>query len=158
MVGFANANYWANAYTRTAAARQAVPHETLRRAVEDLAAQPQFTKDPVIAEWCATHGFVVVVRGSNDDKSNVAFFDPRAVHALCAAAMQQQQQQQGSSTLQTFAEQVATAEIRILTAHALHKAGFCMPNDDADDETQVATSPDDFFGNCHPSMPTRPRQ
>eukprot|EP00977_Amphora_coffeiformis_P020026 scaffold7808_cov184-Amphora_coffeaeformis.AAC.5 len=124
MVGFQNANYWGNCYTRTAAVDH-FPHDQLCEAVVQLAQCPPYAHSPPVKEWLQAHGF--------DDEDNIhnMLYDPRAVHALCATVLRQSGGKDDAHhvvVLRQFAEQVATRELQILLQHTLAKAGYEMPS------------------------------
>jgi len=132
-MGFQNAHYWGDRFARTAAAAASAsvddfPHERLREAIQGLSnGHDMYSRSPSIRRWMRTHGL---------DRTDRASYDPRAVHALCATVLRQKDRRDGNEhdgsddiILQQFAEEVATAELRIVLQHTLTKAGYEIPSD-----------------------------
>lgn len=120
MIGFQNANYWASAFDKSPAMDR-FPHAALCRAITELASKnDEYANHAAVQKWCAKHGF----HDSNSSSQGQNYFDPRAVHELCAVL-----RQKGSDPiLQSFAEKVATTEVRIVLEHAMERAGLEMPS------------------------------
>lgn len=114
MMGFANANYWGSAFTRASAVDR-FPHRELCEAVRETACE--YSSSEEVTTWMRQHGF--------DDKDK-SFYDPTAVHELCAAVLKQGDA--CNASFKAFAEQVATGELKILLQHALPKAGYKVPS------------------------------
>lgn len=122
MLGFANANYWSNAFTRLPAVDVGFPHADLCAAVQGRAAS--HAHHAPIQSWYQQH---------HDFSKD--YFEARAVHALCATVLQQQREN-ADPILQSFAEQVAETEVRILLDHTLTRAGFApLPSTSLPHET-----------------------
>lgn len=154
MLGFQNANYWSNAFLQAASSSSSpssdnpnFPHASLRQAVQTIAtSHPQYQQYAPIQNWCRTHGF----ENNNNNKSkpdrdhdDSNLFDPRPIHELCATVLRQQQDgRSADAILQAFAEQIATAEIRILLHHTLPLAGYDPPSVAADIDKNITPGDD----------------
>jgi hypothetical protein len=115
MMGLDNANYWGSAFAKSPAARE-IPHDALYEATRFLVDQHE-NRHPAIRQWWQDHFY--------RDSSTTKFFDPRAIHALMVTVWQLDNDNLSQrSALQSFAEQVATAEVRILLEDVLRRAGY----------------------------------
>ncbi|KAI2514035.1 hypothetical protein MHU86_419 [Fragilaria crotonensis] len=101
MMGFANANYWSRAVSKSSGVNL-LPYERLVSEVRALAALSSVEAQ----DWVTLH--------VPDD----LFLESRAVHELCANVLRE------ATPLREFAERVAETEVRVLLAHALQKAGY----------------------------------
>ncbi|KAL7568495.1 hypothetical protein ACA910_012202 [Epithemia clementina (nom. ined.)] len=127
MMGFQNGNYWSSAVARVPDSEKHIPHAGLLFEVNRIAAMSEFANCSPVKDWCDRHKL--------SDPATV-YFEPKAVHELCATVLRQQQQAQQSQVdkapnpqfefFRNFAEQVAEAELRVLLAHTLPKAGFAL--------------------------------
>ena len=101
MMGFANANYWSRAVSKSPGVNL-LPYKHLVSEIRALAALSSVEAQA----WVTLH--------VPDD----LFLESRAIHELCANALRK------TTPLRDFAERVAETEVRVLLAHALQKAGY----------------------------------
>ena len=164
MVGFANANYWANAFSQTAAAGATntimnddlhFPHQALYDAVQAIVMEYcnddetasttiTTTTNKAIMEWGRQYGFLGPNESNSHNSNPRKVFDPRAIHALCATVWKENDGVHSSPfSLQAFAERVATAELRVLLDYALAQTGYKMPDTAATTASTITTTTTD---------------
>lgn len=100
MMGFANANFWSRAVSKSPGVHL-LPYQEMVSEIRALAATSVEAQD-----WVGLH--------VPDD----SFLESRAIHELCADVLRE------ATPLREFAERVAETEVRVLLAHALEKAGY----------------------------------
>ena len=115
MLGFANANYWSNAFARSRGHND-LPHRELLQYVVTLA--QSFPSCEPVQSWCQQHSMI-----ASSINEEPPYFENRAVHQLCAKVLQQSSSDDDSD-LRRFAELVSEGEVRILLGHALQRAGY----------------------------------
>ena len=151
MVGFQNANFWGRSFANSPDWHR-LPHKELLLRVDELS--NQYADCPTVQAWCREHEMSTEIQDKQqrkisnedvcgntaDDEEEYYYFEPRAVHELCATVLRQGQQraetQSGTSSntgddmnhdyqsLKEFTELLVESEIRIILAHALRNAGF----------------------------------
>ncbi len=115
MMGFQNANYWANAAvanarTNTHAHTNPLPFQQVKSAVLDVA--KEYGKDAM--DWCRE------TIGDGDE----SVWEIRALHELCANVSRDYDNKALSESFKSFAERAAEIELRILLKCSLEHAGY----------------------------------
>ena len=109
MIGYQNANYWANA-ARARDDIAFIPYKEIRDSV--LEASTEF--GPEAENWCRQR---IVEEGGHDD----CYWETRALHELCARVSTDDSI---SNELKEFAERAAEVELRVLLRCSLKRAGY----------------------------------
>mmetsp|Transcript_12424 Transcript_12424/g.26439 ORF Transcript_12424/g.26439 Transcript_12424/m.26439 type:complete len:142 (+) Transcript_12424:552-977(+) len=121
MVGWSNADYWGNAWSRPYMQQeklQTIWSDTImgiQDAIRNLAQEY-----PVGKEWCDQH-LPELAKNTEVNSASIAW-DPRALHRLCAQVTRDGDD--ADDNLVAFAEKAVEAELQFLLSHCMGLAGY----------------------------------